>query len=164
MDEKSVPSHPFLPRLVNFIMELVWIHAGNSSMWFYVPTLKEKGEMTLLLLLEINEVSEVSGWLVLVPPYWSWPCCFLNDLYCNPSKGPPPHPLKCCWKMSFLPRNWLIILPGKLISWIRYVLIPAPLSHHGSRKHVVMPSAHLAHVYLPSLWKGILCLCQWCTS
>lgn len=105
MDEKSVPSHPFLPKLVNFIMDLVWIHASNSSMWFYVPTLKEKGEMTLLLSLEVNEVSEFSGWLVLVPPYWSWPRCFLNDLYCNPSNRPPPHPLKCCWKMSFLPRN-----------------------------------------------------------
>ena len=62
--------------IIKFIIELVSIHTSNSSMWFYVLTLKGNGKMTLLTLLEINEFSGVSGSLVLVPPHWSWQSCF----------------------------------------------------------------------------------------
>ena len=62
--------------IIKFIIELVCIHTSNSSMWFYVLTLKGNGKMTLLTLLEINEFSGVSGSLVLVPPHWSWQSCF----------------------------------------------------------------------------------------
>ena len=62
--------------IIKFIIELVCIHTSNSSMWFYVLTLKGNGKMTLLTLLEINEFSGVSGSLVLVPPHRSWQSCF----------------------------------------------------------------------------------------
>ena len=62
--------------IIKFIIELVCFHTSNSSMWFYVLTLKGNGKMTLLTLLEINEFSGVSGSLVLVPPHRSWQSCF----------------------------------------------------------------------------------------
>lgn len=56
---------------------------------FYVLTLKEKGEMTLLLLVKISEVSGVSGCYCLTGP---GRVAFLNDFYCNLSKEPPSPP------------------------------------------------------------------------